>query len=649
MSLEIYIEGNQMDLGDKAIVIARTLQHFEFLKLGGSVKAEGTNRLTLPLSNPNKIALEMIAPLSVITAKPYRTLSIVIVQDGITMPQANCQIISLQGEIKLDVQGIVKDFFDLMDGLYLNDIDLSSYNGLWDNDRHDTTRNTTSGLVCPVTSNGQLVDSTTYVDGYTYGSAMIPFFYYHTIMTQMSALLGKTFSGSVFADANRYLKMVMSTRFVYNQKFIDDNTIVIARSNVSIPAAGYVYPRSPLYPAGTLAVDTEKFLSYDSSIVGGIATKIVNGTGIAPFCKIRVTYTCKIALTAGAINQITGVIFNTSSVQITTSSVVNSDILTLTADLYSLGERVTTGGGPVDSLIYVGLRNNDGISTANITNGVFKLELLNTTNTDRLQATDWHWEFSKLLPRIPLKTFVKDFMKMFCLAVRETNGNVEFKYFKDIANDTTPTSIELSREDKSQEPIKRFTPNGFGQSNNYWWIVQDDELVIADEYGKGVFTLDNDLLPSEIDQYTSIFTASNQITEKRINQAAQITIYDQSVPGFTKAADFGSRLLLLRDDDGVNFRFKSGTSRTDYFIGYFIDKNQTYNLSWQEFLNEFYPEYTDMLNRYTEIEQKYLITLVELKQVDLFKLKEKDGVTYLLEKIENFKKGEFAKFKLIKR
>jgi hypothetical protein len=629
---KIYIDGILMDVDDKTGKIAVTYQNLSFLSLG-KVKAHYTNRISLPLTTNNRLKLEQMSPLSSISSIPYENHAIRIVQNGIEIiPNGVCQITGVQDRIEVDVQSGIKGFFDALEGLYLNDIDLSSWNGLWDNDRHDTVRNTTSGLVCPVVNTGQLVDVVTYVDGYTYGAAMIPFFYYHTIIDQIFALVGYSKTGTIFSDTKRYLKMAMSTRLVYNYLFLTNKKFTA-------------------------------FLTYQYENLGG--------DHVLEFDSV--------------IESVDGFVFNSGT---NTWTVVNSD----TALEYFSGKFKLTGkleaivssgnlrlringidewytDAPTDpDYVYAGnlnvltstfeFKDGDEIefyidgtgAGSNLTISGLTIEFIpnNTTNTDRVQKTDWYWYFDQLLPRFTLKEFIKDFMVMFGLVVTEKNNVVTFKTIEEILIDVAPTTTELSKENKTRKMDVNYNISGWSQENSFYWIVQDDEDFITSEYGKGVISVDNETIPTSQDKYTSIFTASDQVTAQRIKQSAKITIYNQATPAFTKAAEFGSRLLLLRDDDGVNFRFKSGTSRTDYFIGYFIDKNQSYSLDWQELIDTYYNTYEKILNNYAAVEQEFLLSQVQAVNMDLLKIKHKKGITYLVEQVSSFVPGKFAKFKMVR-
>jgi len=634
--IELRISGYLMEVDDKVGRISKTFQVFDLKNLG-SVKADITNRISIPTTNYNVTQLELIAPLSIITTKPYQNLPIQLVQDGQNIiVNGVCQIVSIGDRISIDAQGGIKSFWDSLEGLYLNDIDLSTWNGLWDNDRHDTVRNTTTGLVCPVVNTGQLVDGTTYVNGYTYGSAMIPFFYYSTIIDQIFSLVGYSKSGTIFSDTNRYSKMVMNPRFVYNDNWITKKEFTATNNgNQTISPATYTkinFTDVINNEDGLFDITNDRLtVSTSDSIEAGASVSFLRGK---LFLSLQTT---AIAVGVDIIRYVGGDPF--SPVPVSAAIVNNTNIITIESNILDLYD-----GEYYDCFIEI---------TAGGTISKSTLKFIAEKTTDLSvslipSSPDQYWFFNQLLPRFTLKSFIVDFMKMFGLVITEKNNIVTFKTIKEILNDIAPSSVELSRENKEETPLKNFDLSGFGQANKYYWVVQEDELVITDSYGLGKFLVVNSTLPDSKDIYTSLFTASDQITQTRINQAADIKIYDQTVPGFTKAASFGTRLLLLRNDDGVNFRFKSGTDRTDYFIGYFIDKNQAYNLDWQELLDEYYPEYIAVLNKWCTVQQEYFITLVESAQLDLTKPATKDGIKYIIEKVNNYVPDDFAKFNLIR-
>lgn len=645
-NLEIYIEGYKMDVDDKVGKVATTYQHFDFLNIG-SVKANVTNRLSLPLTNNNKQRLEQIAPLSVITTKPYRNLSIMIIQDGqATIPSGVCQITGIQDRFNIDVQSGIKNFFDALDGKYLNDLDLSAYNGLWDNDRHDSLRNTTSGLCNPLIDYGHFVNNSTYVDAYTYGSAVIPVIAYSTLMDKLFLLAGYNKSGSIFSTSGagyRYFQMGLMTRLVYNDVWMTKKKASATFMGTTVyQSLGldtiFHYNKITDFNKVTDNIDTY----YD---LANAWYKITSGAAI-PFFRATHTFTGYVDSIAGGAGFCTFHIYkNGVSVASVSGTAGNTFSVSYTDDC-QLNDYFEC---------YIGIRSNPAaVIDFTISSLRHDITPVNTTDTNRVQSTNWHWYFDQLLPRISLKDFFIDFMKMFCLAIRESNGTLEVKYIKDILGDTSPTTVEISRENKTKQPTISYDLQGFGKTyNNHWWVVQSDETLISTDFGKGSFSIDNTQLPVSVDRYTSLYTASPlSINTYGLPSMSSVKIYDQTVPGFKKAASYGSRLILMSYSSVSTraVRHKAGTNRTDHRIGWFIDKqNQIINLDWQEFLNEFYSEYVDVLNRFVRVDQEYLVSLVEAKQMDLFKLKTKEGITYIIEKVENHVSGQFAKFKLIRR
>jgi len=644
---KITIEGYVMDLGSDSFNIRRTLRHFDFLKVGTSIVADRTNRLSLPLSPVNINILQMLDPIKALTTRPYRNLSIVIEQSGGAKPIVGvCQITSVRDRIFIDVQSRIKSFWDALEGLYLNDINLFSLNGRWRENEHDAARANTSGMISAIVNQGQLVDHTTYVDHTN--TVQIPFIYYHTVMTQVFALVGYSKAGNIFSDTTRYLKMAMSLNLKYNEVWL--NTVIglrVLTEPVSVFGVNSVVPG--------LSMDG---VSYSSSLnptvkwtinnptQGCLQVRFGEGTQYDYFAKVKFRFTCKVTMLAGSVANITATMLQATIGNIASTTVVNGDTIILESNYVSIQNQ---NAGALSNDFKIFLSSSVIGSNASFSQGVLEVIPLNTTDTNVVQDGFWYWYFNQLLPRITLKDFIKDFMRMFGLVIREDNNTVTFKTIQEILSDTTPTANELSRENKEIIPTIKYKPEGFGQTNNYYWTVQDDELVIKDTYGMGKFLLDNLTLPVIQDIYTSLFSASNSITETRITKAAEIKIYDQGTSAFTKAASYGYRLILLRASDGVNYRYVAFTDRTNYLIGYFIDKAQTYSLDWQELLTQYYTEYVDMLNRYVTVEQQFLITNKEMKELDMFKLKTKDGVTYLLESISDYQSDKFASFKLIKR
>lgn len=634
MRLQVRIEGHLMDIDDKTSKMATTLQHFDFLNIGGSVKANRTNRISLPLTNNNRQQLEQIAPLSIISQKPYQNLAISILDGLDIIPVGVCQITSISDRIFLNCQSTLKSFFTALNGKYLNDLDTSSWDGLWDDNRRDTVRNTSSGLVCPVVNTGQFVDGTSFLNIYTHGRANVPFFYYKTIIDKIFDLAGFEKSGDVFSDT-RYLSMAMSTRLVYNQQWINNKLFRAFQDAkvISVPNGGAPQLHSiTLYDSSVLNADGWLDISNGKYTVDGAATD---------FIKAKFHFSFKEDSTLDGLVVGIAILKNGSPLAITNDTIEINTWSVVTTDYVELKDgdeiicRVTTF-------------SDGGAQTCTLRDIRFYNEIPNTTDTLLTQQTDWYIYFSQLLPRILCTDFIKDFMKMFGLVMREKNGEVEFKNIDDIIEDE-PTSEELALEDKDKgKPEINYTLTGFAKQNWFRWVVQDDEEVITEDYAAGSIDIDNDLLNESLEYHESLFTASDEKTELGILNSAYFPIYDQGSSNFTKAASFGFRLVMLRNDDGLNVRFKAGTSRTDYFIGYFQDQGQSNTLHWQDLLSDYYSRYTHVLQAYRQTKPSFFISRAQVANMDLFLPKQKDGVKYVVETVENYVPGKSASFQMIR-
>jgi len=625
-----------MDVDDQVAKIAMTFQSFEFLELG-SKKADYLNRLSLPITPRNKKNIGLVSPLQSLSSKTRENLSVRIVQNGIeVVPSGVCQIVSVQDRIQLDVQSGVRGFWDLLEGLYLNDLDLSTWNGLWDNDRRDSVRNATAGLVSAVVNSGQLVDSGSYVNAYTYGTAMIPFLYYHTIMEQLFALVGYAYDGSIFGDTDRYSKMVVSCGFDFSKVWLAAKKFTAVKTS-SQSGSGFGFAAIKI-TFQTFVNGTDGF--FDSTnhqyLVDNPDTALEYFSGRFSFIG-RATYSVEQASVELRINGVA----MTNAQFVFNGGIDGDKTLKIITDVYDLKD-----GDDISMWIF-GPGNDPG-ENITVESGVLTFLPSNSTNTNIIQDTDWYIYFNQLLPRITLKAFIKDFMMMFGLVMTEKNNTVTFSKWEEILTDILPSSAELSKQNKSVKLELGYNVSPWCRNNYFYWVVQSDEAVIDSDYGSGNIEVDNDVVAESREVYTSIFTASDQVTENKTIDSAQITIYNSSGPAFTKAISFGFRLLLLRADDGVNVRFKTGTDRTGYFIGYFIDKNQSFTLDFQEIVNEHYNTYKKVLGNYADANGEFLINQVQALSMSLTKPMARDGVLYIAEKVGPFVSGEFSNFKLIR-
>lgn len=629
---EIYIDGIFMDTDDKVGKIAVTYQNFVFLSLD-RIRANYTNRISLPLTTNNRLKLDQMAPLSAISTVPYTNHSIRIVQAGIEIiPSGVCQITGVQDRIEIDVQSGIKGFFDALEGFYLNDLDLSAYNGNWGRSEREAVRSTTSGLICPVVETGEsiLVDAGAYTKYYATASDDVhskftPFFYYHTLISMIATFTGFTFSGSIFSEANHYLKMILACGHQYDDKFINDHKVIIKTTTSQSTVV------TTLINFETLVIDLPGYYnSTDDNIV------VQNSDTALDFMPVQLN------LTVAGWN---GVNANNDRVEILKNGSLliqnNPTFLTQTGAVRTFVTIKTSvkNGDIFEARIVSGTGSNVGITSAVLSFGVF----LSSETGDALAPLNssypQYYYFNNLLPRIALKDFIKDFMKMFGLVCSEENNIITFKTIEEVLTGL-PTTSELLKENKKRKININYALS-YPKTTFFKWIIAEIDTTINSVFGRGEYSLTS--VPNESSfEYESLFTASQKTTIANMANIANINVYNH----FTT---FGYRLLMVRANDGINVRYVSGgTSRTDYLIAYFIDPKQQYSLDFQEFINQFYGTYIDVLNNYAAIEQEFLISQVQSVSMDLLTTKHKQGITYLVEQVSSFVPGKFAKFKMIR-
>lgn len=629
MTIEVYINGMQMSVSEVTKPIAITYQASDLSSLG-SLLANYSNRIELPITDVNLNNLEQISPLDVITTKPYSNQIIFTKQNGILTLVGVCQIVGINKTISIDAQGSIRSFFDNIRGKYLTDLDLSAYNGIWDDTTRDNVRNTTSGLLCPLVESGHLRDFGGGIfDLYTYGDANIPFFYYSTLIDRMFTLAGFNKAGAIFSDANRYLIMIMSTLLGYSSTYLYhrygkadgsgtasvvtpglNSTILWNVGTVINGAGGYMSVANDQYKV--LAGPATAYYKVKITLAGTITTTHANG-GDTSILRLRVNGATVASLTYLASGAVTSDSLLTHTLNVKLNDVIDIQLFT-----QNVGPAIPT----VINFV-----------------GTMEVQPLATTDTD-MNLSGCYRVYSELMPKILLIDFLREFMILFGLQATESNGTVTFSHIETNLNTAPSNELDGLEVTGTDTPIE-YELSGIGKLNYFYWSKSDIDTTLATDYGYGVSTsIANNNLPPTKTILQSIFSMSGQVFPP-VGLAgasiANIPIYNKATPAFIKANSFGVRMLLVRTNGtGVNARFKAATNRTDYKIAWFVDSAQTYSLDLQQLHNEYHSALFKLFTRYKGLAKTFVISDTAFKLMNLLTPKLIKNRVYIIKKVSNY-------------
>ena len=254
--------------------------------------------------------------------------------------------------------------------------------------------------------------------------------------------------------------------------------------------------------------------------------------------------------------------------------------------------------------------------------------------------------------------FIKHFSMAFGAIFRERDGVITVKLFEEIINDRLNAQDWTAKRATNIADRIVYGFSNYGQNNNF---------RNADVNGAtGVLLIDNENLELNVDIYESPFArvyADSFIANDNgdIVNGAIIPVWFRA--GWTPPTlyppdeDFFNepipRILAVRariaPEPAILY---DGNSRTDYLVGSYDSAFGNVSVAWQAdgrgFLEIYYASLQDRISRAKTIERYYNLSLLDIAQLDLFKLVYDDGAYYFINRIVNFVPGKVTKVELFK-
>jgi hypothetical protein len=202
----LFIEGKEVELSANTI-ISLSLQIND---LGDLVdrQANYTNQFKLPVTGHNREVLKNSELLNITSRLPYKKLAAKVYKDGLEVISDGYAIIdSYNGEYNVTVYGGLIDFFKLLEGKNLRDLDLSQYVHSYTPTTAVNSFANTQGYIYALVKNGAGNVSMTGSDDIIHNRTL-PWFYIHSIVKAIIEGVGFTQIGSILNDT-KYLKSVI--------------------------------------------------------------------------------------------------------------------------------------------------------------------------------------------------------------------------------------------------------------------------------------------------------------------------------------------------------------------------------------------------------------------------------------------------------
>lgn len=192
----LFIEEREVELQPDT-VIAITLQINDFAEMVDR-QANYTNQFKVPRTRANREIFELVDVVQSETSLPYRKLKARVIKEGIQVIDNGFAIIeSSTDHYNVTVYGGLVDFFKIIEGKKLSDLDLSAYNHLWNFNNVMDSRINTDGYIYAIIDNAQVnyqIDNTNKTIRADYA---LPCMFVHTIIEKIVSEAGFVLSGDI--------------------------------------------------------------------------------------------------------------------------------------------------------------------------------------------------------------------------------------------------------------------------------------------------------------------------------------------------------------------------------------------------------------------------------------------------------------------
>lgn len=649
MADQLFVNGKELDL-EKGSTIGITVQSYNPM-VPDQVKYSFTNRMRAPMTPANKIALNYLDHLGVVSSFYKSRQPARFIRNGLeVIPDGYVLVLGVKDNFfELALYSGFLDLFSILEDKLLADVSYTDVNTGWNPADYDAVRTTFVG-----TDIGKIF-SWVVDHGYniTAGVNVVPLvgYGYKQMLEKILTQAGYTWNWGNLDDvphgaADYKFKMLALLQgnkdhaYNYTDKFKD---------TLEFSAASSVDQN--FNPGGAasakIVFDTIKKPCAFWSTPFDTYT-VANGDTANHFA--QVTFYAHLKVTATLLN------FN---IDIYKNGVALQTIVVVAGTTVTIDLQSTAGGGTSDDI-----KNGDtfwmqvyqpapGVGNCKIwADSTFYSKFIKYSNS----ATSYVY-FNQLLPEITQLQLMKDFLFRFGQIPKQVNKQVTFKSIVEIISDVTNLNNWTGKRDKTRFDESTLSLNELAQSNVYKYGSKEDGLS---EFGKGSFTLDDATLALE-KVTTSVFDNAQDVVTQGIKCA--------SVPlgaASPFAQEIGKRLLMVRYNtatDAPSVAY-NGIARTTYLIGCFNQGVPTVGstddergLDYQRVLDNKYNNGSTTSKLYgflTRLKNaKWVIRYYNLGDVDIatldpHKMIFDDGNYFLFPKIFNYLPGVVTKVQMLK-
>jgi len=597
----LFIEEQEVDLTPET-VISITLQVNDLGELVDR-QANFTNQFKVPKTSRNRAIFESPELVTSVTTIPYRKLKAKVIKEGIEVVSKGYAIVdSSTSEYNVTVYGGLVDFFRLLEGKKLRDLNLDSYIHAWELNEVYNARTNVDGFIYPIV---KYAPSTLQVNGTDYNTDYaLPCVFVSTLIEKIVEGTGFTIEGDFLNDEyyRRAIFQVGTDTWVTSGKVLHaDTTTDLVDQNPGSPYGGVQLQYeaqdstsgNPVNRTGAFDIlgwwtfSNEYILGQDYNVPAELKLKI--HIDLEYWYRGGYPERLKLQLFAGGY---VAWAYTTQNLGAGTNY--------LSFDIELPPGRYLSGS-PIKLNIKSLWHPLNDASSLTIKSGSF-IEAEVATAPMVLGAPV---NLALNLPDMAQVDFFKGIAQLFGLIVipKSNQGKIEvgslsiIERNKAIAPDfSDKVHVET---DANGNPLYEvyYKVGNYGQKN-YFNYTNDD--TVTENLGRGIFTIDNEVLEAEKEVLTLPFSGTDYVLDFSWNDRIPYIPRFDANTGLI-GEQVGKRILLLDTivtPDNV-VRLVSTVSGSQFINDYlpkarFIDPTYTFNLGFQEGILY---TYYDMLKR----------------------------------------------------
>ena len=619
--ITLTLNGSDVDLnGDEVIAVSYSIAPISDISSRNTAKSVSFN---LPLTANNKTIIENSDAIISGSLLPYSFIPARLYVDGIDQKIEFAQIVSIKDEINIKLFGSNIDFFNIIKGKKLTDLDLSEFDHEWTLANAVASAPNTQGYIYAIIdyhadSPNTFIDNVSAVIDVR---ALYPSFFLHTLIDRIVTDAGFTADGDFLSNADYMNVIIPVTKFGTDRMRVRETFEFIAGDTLGLTEVIPLMIQADL--AGVLLLKGSRI-----TITGGSQ-------------RIVLEITEDFQLTA-SVNEMVGAY----------TVIENNDLF-----LYQ-----GTAGGGDPPVVYTFTVGNTYRITMDLS---LMLQQQDSVELDigflydtiypaftSLRAFRFGYDFgsyitSGSLPDLKQSDLLKATARKFTLLIQADNEKkiVYFRQFSEIIKNIPFAPDWSEKVDYTDKPESQFD-SGYSQKNNC--VYQEDDTVVKPAGTDYILEIENSTLDAEKDLIKSPFAATEQVLRFGLDKSiANIKIFSAFDTAEQEIADVEPRILYKRMESfSPTLTYDDGTSTdtvTTAPLTHFIIPSQDFNLGFEtNLVSLFSQELFDMLSQFRVVNLLLRLNAADINQLDFFtpvwiEIKGQPGCYFYISQIKQFK------------